>query len=93
MIRLLLFTLLLGMPLLSVTSALDKKINTTAKQIKNFDKEHSTIHQKMAQNAKAILRQKNNILKQQKRIDILARELKFKEEHYTSNKKELAKHQ
>jgi septal ring factor EnvC (AmiA/AmiB activator) len=75
--------------LLPAKSNIDSQINTTAKQIKTFDQEYSALHNKMAKTAKAILREKSAILKQQKRLEELMLELSVKEEDYTLNKQEL----
>ena len=75
--------------LLPAKSTIDSQINSTARQIKTFDQEYSALHGKMAKTAKAILREKSAILKQQKRLEELMLELSVKEEDYTLNKQEL----
>ena len=69
---------------------IDAKINKTSKKIKNFSKTYSSINKKMADNAKAILQQKEQIYKQQKYLKELKEQLNFKEKRYKENKKTLS---
>jgi len=66
-------------------SDIDTKISKTSEKIENFSKTYSSINQKMASNAKAILKQKHLILKQQKDLKFLKEELKNKEKSYELN--------
>jgi len=70
---------------------IDKKIKTTNTKLNTFSKTYSSINKKMADNAKAILRQKQKILKQQKYLEKLKLELLKKESSYKINSSELAK--
>jgi murein DD-endopeptidase MepM/ murein hydrolase activator NlpD len=70
-------------------TSIDAKISNTSKKLHNFDKSNKTIHQNMAENAKAILKQNRAILKQQQELNALREELKAKEKIYNNSKKEL----
>jgi len=61
-----LFILLLIFVSLDAKNDIDTKINKTSKKIKNFSNTYSSLNKKMANNAKAILEQKEEIDKQQK---------------------------
>ena len=89
MIRTLLITLFCLGSLFAATGNIDKKISKTAKQLKGFDKKHTSLHSKMAKNAKEILQQKSMILQQQKKLKRLTRELALAEQSYKSNKDEI----
>jgi len=88
MIRVLISLLLLFV-FLDAKSDIDKKINNANNKIKTFSKSYSSINKKMADNARAILKQKKAILKQQKYLENLKLELKNKEKTYNSNNKKL----
>ncbi len=91
MIRLLLLLLLLfSFHTLNAKSNIDTKIIATSGQIKSFDKKYTSVHKKVAKNAKAILIQEKRILKQQKKLDALTQELKDKETRYNTDQNELA---
>ena len=64
---------------------IDTKIVKTNEKIKDFSKTYSSVNKKMASNAKAILKQKQLILKQQKILQELKSELKNKEKNYKLN--------
>ncbi len=85
--------LLLVSVLLLGKADIEQQITHTSKQIKTFDKEYSSLHSKMAKNAKSILKEKKAILKQQKYLQELMLELSIKEEDYKLNKKELLRFQ
>ncbi len=70
---------------------IDKKIDKTSKKIKNFSKTYSSVNKKMADNAKAILEQKNEIYRQQKYLKKLQEQLALKEKSYENDTKELLK--
>ncbi|WP_345991889.1 peptidoglycan DD-metalloendopeptidase family protein [Sulfurimonas sp. HSL-1716] len=76
-------------PLFVNASNIDKKIKSTASAIKDKKSEYSSIHYKMQQNAQEILKQKKEILQQQKRLKELELELAIKEDVYKSNITEL----
>ena len=82
--------LLLALPALLFGRAdIDQQITETSKQINTFDKEYSALHSKMANTAKAILREKREILQQQKHLEELLFELSINEESYQNNQAEL----
>ncbi len=83
-----LLILLLFFTLVNATK-IDKKINTTSKQIKTFDSKQNKMQKGLAKTAKAILRQKRKILRQQRKLKKLVRELKSKDEIYKNQKKSL----
>ena len=71
------------------------KIKSTSTKINSFSKNYTTLNKKMAKNAKAILRQRLKIQKQQKFLKELKLKLANKEISYKDNKvklKELIKH-
>ncbi|WP_455756380.1 murein hydrolase activator EnvC family protein [Sulfurimonas sp.] len=69
---------------------IDKKIKSTSSTINAFSKNKSSINKKMAENAKAILKQKKEINKQQKFLKELKAKLSDKEHSYKENKTQLA---
>ena len=68
---------------------INKKIKSTSSQISTFSKNYGSLNKKMAKNARAILRQKLNIQKQQKFLQGLKKKLREKELNYKENKKQL----
>jgi len=66
-------------------SSIDKKIKKTSSKLNTFSKNYTNINKKMANNAKAILEQKNKIAKQKKYLKALKLELSKKENSYKSN--------
>ncbi|MEA1956643.1 MAG: peptidoglycan DD-metalloendopeptidase family protein [Campylobacterota bacterium] len=84
MILNLLLTLLFSTVLLYANN-IDTKIDVTNKKIDTFSKSYSSVNEKMALNAKAILKQKRIILTQKKYLKKLKAELKFKEKNYDEN--------
>ncbi len=70
---------------------IDKKIQFTSTKIFKFSKNYTTLNKKMAKNAKAILRQRLKIQKQQKFLKNLTVQLLDKEQSYKENKKKLIK--
>ena len=69
---------------------IDKKIASTNSKINTFSKNYTTLNKKMAKNAKAILREKLKIQKQQKFLEELKSKLADKEESYKENKSQLS---
>ncbi len=69
--------------------SVDKQIEQTNHQLKNFSKNYRILNKKMAKTAKEILQQKKEVLKQQKLIKQLEDELKSKQDSYTQSKQQL----
>ncbi len=88
MIRLFIFILLTCSLLISKEN-IDKRIKSTNSKITSFSKNYSSINKKMAKNAKAILRQKLQIQKQQKFLTELKLKLSEKEISYKENTTQL----
>lgn len=86
-----LVVLLLVVLSLAAKDNIDAKIDKTSKKIKNFSKTYSSVNKKMADNAKAILKQKEEIYKQQKYLKELKQQLSLKEQSYENNTKTLSK--
>jgi len=74
---------------LNAKENIDRKIDKASSKIKNFSKSYSSINKKMAQNAKAILKQKKEIFQQQKYLEELKVQLKNKEKNYKLDNKKL----
>lgn len=72
--------------LIYAQSNIDAKIKNTNSRLKNFSSNYSTLNKKMADTAKAILEQKQEILTKEKYIGNLTSELKEKESSYNANK-------
>ena len=87
MIRLLLLLLYIVLNV-SVARNIDAEIQDTSKRLKTFDRDYSMMNTKMANNAKAILKQQNIVLKQTKELQALQKELEDKEQAYRKQKKE-----
>ena len=73
------------------SSSIDTKIVRTNAKIQDYSKTYSSVNKKMASNAKAILKQKRLLLKQQKYLKVLKAEIKDKEKNYQLNIKQLIK--
>ncbi|MCF6310068.1 MAG: peptidoglycan DD-metalloendopeptidase family protein [Sulfurimonas sp.] len=84
MIRLLIIAVL-SFLLLEAKSSVDSKIKNMSSKISSYSKNHEKINKKMAQNAKAILKQKKEILIEQIRLKKLKNELLDKEKNYEKN--------
>ena len=95
MIRLL-SILILAFLCLEANSSIDAKIKSTSSKINYYIKNYENINRKMAQNARAILRQKREIQKQQVYLKNLKKELLDKEKSHKENialLEKLKKHQ
>ena len=68
---------------------IDKKIKKTSSQLHSYSKNYSTLNRKMARTAKAIIVQKQELLKQDKYLKNLKEELLSKENIYKTHSKEL----
>jgi len=68
---------------------INNKIKSTSKQIGSFSKNYTQLNAKMATTAKAILKQKLTIQKQQKYLKSLKEQLSNKELSYEKNKVQL----
>jgi len=84
MIRLVLIFSLLFMGSYAKEST-DKKINKTTLKLKKSKKSQSSIHKKMAVNAKAILKQKKEIREQNRFLEKLSLKIKAKEQSHKEN--------
>lgn len=91
MIRFAVLLIYLMTAILSAKTDIDGQLKKTSAQIRTFDKKYSTLNVKMAQNAKAILKEKRSILKQQKQLQQLMLELGVKEKNYEAHKADLKK--
>ena len=89
MIRFALLLLFLMTAVLPAKTDIDAQLKKTSAQINTFDKKYSTLNVKMARNAKAILKEKRSILKQQKQLQQLMLELGIKEANYETHKTDL----
>ena len=76
---------ILSYTLFGAEENIDKKISKTSSKLHSFSKNYSNINKKMAQTAKAILRQKRELEKQNKYLKNLQKELKDKESSYKVN--------
>lgn len=74
---------------LHAKESVDKKINKTSSKLKSSKKSYSSIHRKMSQNAKEIIKQKKAIKIQNKYLKKLVAEIKTKEKEHKSNMLEL----
>lgn len=88
MIRLFAFLILISF-VVSAATSVDKKIKSTSKKINKYSATHKNISKKVAQNAKAILKQKREILAQEKYLKALKEELENKESSYIENTTQL----
>ena len=86
--RLFLVVVFLHLSLLAKTSV-DEKIQHTNTKLNSFSKTYTNISKKMSQNAKAILKQKQEILTQQEFLKKLKQELSEKELSYKANTTQL----
>jgi len=84
MIRLLII-LVVTFLFLDAKSSVDTKIKKANSKISTHSKNHEKINKKMAQNARAILKQKKEILLQQTHLKELKQELIEKEKNYNEN--------
>ena len=84
------FFLLCVFLLTSLYSAnIDKKIKKTSSKLNSYSKNYLVINKKMAETAKAILKQKKELNTQEKFLKELEKELSFKETTYQGNIKQL----
>ena len=90
MIRLLI-ALLIPFLLLVAEDTINKKIKLTNSKISTFSKSYTTLNKKLAKNAKAILKQRLKIQKQQKFLQDLILQLSQKELSYKDNTSQLEK--
>lgn len=70
-------------------SSVDTKIKNTNSKINTYSKNYNNINKKVAENAKAILNQKQEIFMQEKHLESLKAELTEKETSYKENTIEL----
>jgi len=87
MIRL--FIILLSLTVLGYSSTTVKKIKDTSSKLAKSSKYYKSVNQKMMANAKAILRQKDEIKKQNSILKLLKSKLLNKEQTYQENIQEL----
>ncbi len=81
--------LLLSLSLSLSASSTDKKIKNTSTKLHKYSKNYSTLNKKMSDTAKAILKQKRALEKQEKYLLALKKELKLKELSYKENSSQL----
>jgi len=86
--RIILF-ILLSVSCVLAQGNIDQKIKKTSSKLTKYSKNYKNINRKMAQTAKAILKQKKELRKQNKYLKALKKELKEKELVYNENKKQL----
>ena len=94
--RFVFFIFFLTISLIAKSGGVDYKIKNTSTKLNMFNKTYSNISKKMSKNARAILKQKQQITKQQTYLKNLKKELKEKELSYKANTlqlKELKKNQ
>jgi len=80
---------LLLMSFLDAKSSTDKEIRKTSTKIKSYSKNYSRLNKKMSQTADKILVQKRSLLKQEKYLKALQKELELKELSYKENTSQL----
>ena len=83
-----LFVLFLSL-VLHAKGDIDKKIKQTSSKLHSYSKNYSSLNKKMSQTAKAILKQKRELIKQDAYLKKLKEELASKENIYKANTKEL----
>jgi murein DD-endopeptidase MepM/ murein hydrolase activator NlpD len=88
MIRLILI-LIFVISSITAKEDINRKISKTSSELKSFSKNYTKINKKMAANAKAILKQKRELEKQNKYLYELKKELKEKEISYKNNTSKL----
>jgi len=86
--RLFLIFLLL-VTFLDARSSTDKEIKKTSTKIKSYSKNYSRLNKKMSQTADKILVQKRSLIKQEKYLKALKKELTLKELSYKDNTSQL----
>jgi len=74
---------------ISLFASIDSKISSANSKLNSYSKNYSNINKKMAQTAKAILKQKRELIKQTKYLKRLKAELLEKEKSYQENIKQL----
>ncbi|MFA6191131.1 MAG: peptidoglycan DD-metalloendopeptidase family protein [Sulfurimonas sp.] len=79
------FIALLFISILDAKEDINEKIDTTSSKISSYGKDYTTVNQKMAENADAIIKQKAEIEKQQEHLKELKLELEDKETSYKDN--------
>ncbi len=70
-------------------TAIDKKINKTSSALKSYTKNYSVLNAKMAQTAKAIIKQKTELAKKTLYLKKLEKELSLKESSHSENVQQL----
>jgi murein DD-endopeptidase MepM/ murein hydrolase activator NlpD len=83
------FLLVLVPVLLTARSNIEQQISETNLQISSFDHKYKNLNAEMTKTAKAILSEKREILRQQKRLEELQLELGINEESFKNNQAEL----
>ena len=73
----------------SFAGSTDKKIKKTSSELSSYSKNYTKLNKKMAQTARAILKQKRELVKQEKILKALKKELSLKELSYKDNTKQL----
>ena len=88
MIRLFLVFILV-FSFVSAKTSVDKNIKKTSTKLSSFSRNYLNINKKMAKTAKAILKQKREIVRQQRYLNKLKKMLSEKESSYKANKTQL----
>ena len=83
------FLIIFSCSLLFGANDIDKKIKNTNKQLNSYSKNYSKINRKMAQTAKAIIDQKEELSKQEKYLQELKAELDSKSTSYKDSTQQL----
>ncbi|MEN4045530.1 murein hydrolase activator EnvC family protein [Sulfurimonas sp. NWX367] len=71
------------------STAIDKKINKTSSALQSYTKNYSVLNAKMAQTAKAIIKQKTELAKKTRYLKQLEKELSLKESSHSENIQQL----
>jgi len=79
----------LSFSLLFGATSTDKKISSTSSKLNKYSKNHLKLNKKMSQTARAILKQKHSLVKQEKYLKELKKELALKEISYKDNTSQL----
>jgi len=87
--RPLLLSLLFISLTLTAQGDVSKQISKTNKEIKDFDKKYSSLHNKMSETARAIQQKERDLLTQKEHISRLSQALDQSQEEYNANSKEL----
>jgi murein DD-endopeptidase MepM/ murein hydrolase activator NlpD len=85
------FLLMLIPALLDARANIEQQISEASLKISSFDHKYKNLNSQMTRTARAILKEKREILRQQKRLEELQLELSINEESFGNNQAELKK--